>query len=944
MIEFITSLARTIDILSAITSFVFAAAIYMLLRNNNILQQKDWARYFAHTFLVLGVIYTLSSIFFVELHKHQKPLTAPASVLVVSTIVTVCSGLTNYFFLLSSTLLLESAMSERLRNFVRRRLVGDAWFSSPLFWFSFGIALIGVIPGDENLQTPDHIVSILALLSMGYVLYRNRVKTDKLMAWLALISAIVYATLYSFQIHQIRELATAILSKENGELVNALTADPFRNFISLILKFGFFFSAYSLMLWISGPLQGIDSLLKGVNRERNEFFENQGIVKSIYDELEGIPVSLFIRLPGLKEELLAVFKYPCDEGDKGPRIINYRAGTIYAKVFNAEKSQRKDPDDPSFQLLTGPSEIGAPVFFHNSVIACLEVEVRDQKFNEANRINLERMANLISPAIQTYREMWALNKLSQDLADLQIHLTEYDPPKDLKDISEKIFNVVTASAVGLSIRIGFNSYDAVKVAPGMDEEVVRRRLYEEIKNGDEVTPDGTRWLGRDLVIRWQDAGDERKQVFGAFVVALKKNAELTTHTTIGTNESFRRALSDLISDRTLSFMRGYLNQVNDRLGRELSGLKAATVEGLEKLIDGSARDAGLLWAFANSSSDKEFGPLVASFNNLEAFAPQTPLIEKDGFSLFKLDPPRRNAVYVIKKTFDDPRETVWFGVGNENFGTELEYTSPWRYFLDHFCEIAYSALLRLEVIRREELRNRNLAFLHSVYSDQLENQNLAHSLSQIKPVRNGLEKLCAAADNRSLSADVHGPQLKDLHERAKTLCELVDSTISRVQENNRNPCSLNLVLAHVRQILDHRLKRHAIELDDELSEECSIHVPFHVAKAAVKTLLDNSIEAISGVEDNDAVNPRRIKINVWSTHDKLICAVTDNGPGVPEHVLPKLFTEIPESGKTNGHGIGLYLAKAWLLRFGGDIIHRQNGSSGACFIIEFPRNSTNGHQ
>jgi nitrogen-specific signal transduction histidine kinase len=948
MIDFFTSGAHTIHIVSAVTSFVFALAIYMLLRNNNILKQKDWARFFAHTFLVLGAIYTLSSVYFYDLRAYfdglktnPDPLNAPFPVLVVNAVITLFSGLTNYFFLRSSILLLESAMSERLRSLVRRWLIRNSSARSPLFWFSCAMALIAVIPSSKNFQIPDHVLSTLALLSMGYALYRNRVKTDKAMAWVALVSAIVYATLYFSQIHHIQELLGAVLS---NDLVQALTSDPIKNFIALILKFGFFFSAYSLMLWISGPLQGIESLLKSVNHEENEFFENEGIVKSIYNELGEFPVRLFVRLPGLKEKLLAVFEYPTFEGYKGPRIVKYQTGTIYDKVFNAEKSRRKDPDDPSFQLLTRPSEIGAPVFFHNSVTACLEVEVREEKFSEGNRINLERMANLISPAIQTYREMWALNKLSQDLAELQIRVKAYDPEPDLEEITEKIFNVVPASAVGISVRIGFKSYHAINVAPGMDKEPVKQRLYQEIKDGDTTTPDGTRWLGRELVILWQDDNGQRKHVFGTFLLALKKEAEHTPHTAIGTNETFRRALSDLVSDRMLSFIRGHLNQVNDQLGTRLSGLKGATVEGLEKILDESARDAGLLWALANSSTNEELNPLLKSFNSLEAFAPGGPVIEKDGFSLFKLDPPRREAIYVIKKTFNDPEETVWFGVGNDRFGPELEYISPWRYFLDHFCEIAYSALLRVEVMRREERRNRILAFLHSIYSEQLEDKNLAHQLSEIKPVRDGLAELCAAVDANSLSAAVHGLKIYRLYQRAKKLAALVDLTISRVQGNNRSPCSLNEVLAEVRQIVNDRLAIHSIELDDEISEECVIHVPFHVARAALKTIVDNSIEAISQVANGNSVTQGKIRINVWSTQDKLICAVTDNGPGVADHVLPKLFTETPESSKTNGNGIGLYLAKAWLVPFGGDIIYRQNGSTGACFLIEFPQISTNGHK
>jgi len=941
-VTFVTSHGLTINILSATSSFVFAVAIYMLLRNNNILKQKDWARLFAHTFVVLGVIYTVKSVYFNEFSSDVDPFTASTGILLINAALTICSGLTNYFFLLSSILLLEAMMSERLRHFIEQFRIKAPAVTSPLFWLCLLMALIGVVPFDKELQTPDHLLSTLALLSMGYALYRNRININKVMAWVALTCAIVYAALYFLQIDQIRRLLTMPLSTEHADLVKTLTEPASRKFIALILKFGFFFSAYSLMLWISGPLQGIESLLKSVNHEENEFFENEGIVKSIHDELGEIPVQLFIRLPGLNEKLLAVFEYPTAKGEKGPRIIKYQEGTIYDKVFTKGESGRMDPDEPSFQLLTSPSEIGAPVFFHNSVIACLEVELRGQKFSEGNRINLERMANLISPAIQTYREMWALNKLSQDLTELQIGVVEYKPKENLKELAEKIFNVVSASAVGISIGIGFKTYSAVTAIPEMDEEVVKKRLRKTIQAEDVTTPDGTRWLSRELVILWRDDDDKRqKQVFGNFILALKKEDHQKTHTAIGTNATFRRALSDLVSDRLLSFIRGHLNQVTDRLGTRLSGLKGATLEGWEKIVNGNAVDAGLKWALANSSTNQKIDQFLESLNSQEAFASANPLIERDGFSLFKLKAIVSGAQYVIKKTIQDPDETFWFGVGTKFFLDELKYASPWRYFLDHFCEIAYSALVRLQVMKREEILIKNLAFVDSVYSDQIAEKSLAHNISEVHPLRDGLAALRVAVDDNSLNASDHGPTIQKLYLNAKRLSDSVGTTLRRVHDNNRSPCSLNEVLAEVRKLVDDRLAEHSIALDDQLSEECIIHLPFHVAKAALKTIIDNSIDAIRDVnqeqsKDDDSVRHGKIEINVWTTKNKIICAVTDNGPGVSERILPRLFTEVPESSKTNGHGIGLYLAKNWLLRFGGDIVHRRNGSNGACFLIEFP--------
>lgn len=72
-------------------------------------------------------------------------------------------------------------------------------------------------------------------------------------------------------------------------------------------------------------------------------------------------------------------------------------------------------------------------------------------------------------------------------------------------------------------------------------------------------------------------------------------------------------------------------------------------------------------------------------------------------------------------------------------------------------------------------------------------------------------------------------------------------------------------------------------------------------------------------------------------------AVTDTGPGIPDEILPKLFTkfgtkDVVESSK-NGTGLGLYICKGIVEAHGGTIKGSNVSGGGAMFRFTLPLKS-----
>jgi signal transduction histidine kinase len=68
----------------------------------------------------------------------------------------------------------------------------------------------------------------------------------------------------------------------------------------------------------------------------------------------------------------------------------------------------------------------------------------------------------------------------------------------------------------------------------------------------------------------------------------------------------------------------------------------------------------------------------------------------------------------------------------------------------------------------------------------------------------------------------------------------------------------------------------------------------------------------------------------------VLLTVADQGPGVPPHVLPKLFERFVRGPSSSGLGLGLYLARQIALAHGGTLEVESSPGKGARFVLALP--------
>ena len=72
--------------------------------------------------------------------------------------------------------------------------------------------------------------------------------------------------------------------------------------------------------------------------------------------------------------------------------------------------------------------------------------------------------------------------------------------------------------------------------------------------------------------------------------------------------------------------------------------------------------------------------------------------------------------------------------------------------------------------------------------------------------------------------------------------------------------------------------------------------------------------------------------------DDVVFWFVDDGPGVPESFLPRMFEAFASHGKEEGTGLGLAMVRQFAESHGGSVSHQETPGGGATFLVRIPRN------
>lgn len=169
---------------------------------------------------------------------------------------------------------------------------------------------------------------------------------------------------------------------------------------------------------------------------------------------------------------------------------------------------------------------------------------------------------------------------------------------------------------------------------------------------------------------------------------------------------------------------------------------------------------------------------------------------------------------------------------------------------------------------------------------------------------------------------------------AQTTEEMLNRFLKLSRPVGFSPCPtmMSEITAAVKSHFAEKARQQRIELAFDLGKKLPPLVCEHLLIVnALINLVQNSFEAL----------PTCGKVTVAASYSKedrsYRITVTDNGKGIPNDDLEKIFTPFYTSGKASGTGLGLSLARKWIVAHHGDIHCESNLGQGTTFTIILPQ-------
>jgi signal transduction histidine kinase len=212
--------------------------------------------------------------------------------------------------------------------------------------------------------------------------------------------------------------------------------------------------------------------------------------------------------------------------------------------------------------------------------------------------------------------------------------------------------------------------------------------------------------------------------------------------------------------------------------------------------------------------------------------------------------------------------------------------------------------------------------------------SIAHELNQPLGASNlNIQFLKTKLEKGVLNPELGKEILDSLEQDNKRAATIVKSLRSIFTEGESNAQAVQLgdLIASVLEIVKPELKGKNIQIQLRVDDDLVIMVNPSEIEQVILNLLNNAIQALA----NSGTLQRRIAIEAIKTGKSVQFSVADNGAGVSPEFKPHLF-ELLSTTKKTGMGLGLWLCKHVVTRYGGSIHYEDAVGGGAKFVIELP--------
>jgi signal transduction histidine kinase len=838
----------------------------------------------------------------------------------------------------------------------------------------------------------DSIFSAYAVYLIGYATFAN---LSFRRHFPVALSGVVIGLFYSsVQVtHGLGPLvAVGIVGKEYKESLVLL--DSFLIAIALPLKLILCLCAYLLVMRFFEALNDLTGLQDRGIAGRQDYLSSDGLVKLIGEKLimtsaarqkelvgesdgsEGF-INLTIKLPGEKNKRIACILWPYGNPDNRAEVLDWDGKARFFRPSNnpaAEKGVKanwekalrfvgevltdqnkrlnvwpnanprlgsEQPDEPKMRAI-----VSVAIETHGAAIGCLQVSRSHSVFSQMAIRQIREIANLVSPAVQAYRELAALDQISIRFAEKQAEEFTYSRNESAALVADILYNVFSPLVMRLKLDFGFTTIERInrgaeRIAQDMEVQVALKewdKIPSEFVGQDIII---YRLLRKQLTARVQetinanDLNDPNRDRFivGHMILVVSAINDTYNHPTMGTNYLLRKTASTLAADAFLDFAWEFHSDLLKGLGKELSQRQLDMEEAFE-IVKTTVAAAGLAWIIGiqrgrqGRLGDAEgLSTGVAILKNLAQLAIRQVKFFAGEIEIthYTLKSRQANSSHALKLQLPSSGGFIWLGVERPGFGPELEFSSPWRTFLVNFAQIVDAAFLRI-------------TFQPVLVAAQV--QGVAAAVMTTGTMLHQISNL-VQGQSSSISTLIDALRVKQLITKdenierimyamkgsAENMQELFQSLTRLTKTDAHRPCQLKEAGQNAVKLFEVASLQRRITFEINIPEDLHVDVPFNVAALALANLVGNAKDAVQ--------RDGKVRIEAKANEEFVYCHVIDNGSGVPPDIQKRLF-ELGITSKKTGSGLGLYLTRHALNENRSSVELTKTDERGTIFTIRFP--------
>ncbi|MFC0560726.1 ATP-binding protein [Halalkalibacter alkalisediminis] len=221
----------------------------------------------------------------------------------------------------------------------------------------------------------------------------------------------------------------------------------------------------------------------------------------------------------------------------------------------------------------------------------------------------------------------------------------------------------------------------------------------------------------------------------------------------------------------------------------------------------------------------------------------------------------------------------------------------------------------------------------STFRNKTEIERLTKELTKIKQYADALRAQTHEFSNKlyTILGLVQLEKKEEVVAFIKRESNMQQDWIHFLMEKVPDPMVSAILLGKLNQAMEQRVQM-TIDPESQLT-----HPLLEEQRNALVTVLGNLLE--NAIDASKIRNESNRKVSVFFTDmgEDIVFEIEDSGPGVPDELAEKIFTEGFSTKKGSHRGIGLALTRQALLDIGGSIFLEDGDLQGACFVITIPK-------